>query len=71
MADTLMHGNLATRLRELRDEHRSFDDISRVLYAEQHVVVSSRTLRDWCDQLGLDDDPEPGDPTPGSEEAAS
>lgn len=60
MADTLMGGRLLARLRELRSEGRSWDDISRVLYAEHHVVVSSRALRDWGATLGLDDpDTEP------------
>lgn len=66
MADTLMRGGLEARLGELRAEGRSYDEISRVLYAEASVNISGRTIRDWCVQLDSDNQaPEPnGDPQP-------
>lgn len=60
MADTLMKGSLRERLLELRGEGRSYDEISRVLYAEAHVNISGRTVRDWCVQLASDPEPNGG-----------
>lgn len=58
MADTLMKGTLEERLRELRAEGRSYDEISRVLYAEGSVNISGRTIRDWFVQLEAAPDPD-------------
>ena len=64
MADALMKGRLVERLRELRAEGRSYDEISRVLYAEASVNASGRTIRDWCTQLDSDSTAPNGDTTP-------
>lgn len=53
MADRLMGGTLRERLSALRDEGRSFEDISRVLYAEKGVEVGARTLFGWAKALGI------------------
>lgn len=66
MADALLQGRLEDRLRELRADGRSYDEISRVLYGEASVDVSGRTVRDWCVQIGADG---PADDEP--KEAAS
>lgn len=58
MADALTKGRLEDRLRELRGEGRSYDEISRVLFAEAQVNASGRTIREWCVQIGTDDAPE-------------
>lgn len=65
MANALMSERLEARLSELRGEGRSYDDISRVLYAEKQIVVSSRTLRDWCVRFDTEA------PLPEPEERAS
>jgi hypothetical protein len=62
MADTLMAGKLLDRLQELRAEGRSYDEISRVLYADARVNISGRTIRDWFVQLGDDAAPDDDEP---------
>lgn len=62
MADALMKGRLEDRLRELRSEGRSYDEISRVLYAEASVNASGRTIREWCVQVGASPDTDATEP---------
>lgn len=54
MADRLMKGNLEARIRELRAEDLSWQEISRRLFAEASVEVSAETLRAWGRRLGID-----------------
>lgn len=58
MADRLLDGHLVDRLTELRGEGLSTESIARTLYAEAGVHVSARTVSKWCQQIGLDAEPE-------------
>ncbi len=54
MADQLLDGHLADRLLEGRRDGRSWDQISRELYAEASIAVSPNTLAKWARDLGIE-----------------
>jgi intein-encoded DNA endonuclease-like protein len=54
MANQLMQGRLADRLKELRDKGLSFDAIARTLHRDADVVTTGTTVASWCRALGID-----------------
>ncbi len=54
MANRLADGKLPELLAERRSAGQSWDDISRALYSEIGIEVSSETLRRWSDLLTAD-----------------
>ena len=53
MANRLAGGRLPELLAERRSLSQSWEDISRDLYGELGIEVSSETLRKWSDLLGI------------------
>jgi len=53
MADRLAGGSLVDRLREMRAEDLSYDEIGRRLFAAYGIEVTRQTLSNWCEQLGI------------------
>lgn len=53
MADRLLAGRLAERMREHRANGLSWPDISRRLYDEAGIEASDETLRTWAKALGI------------------
>lgn len=53
MANRLAGGNLPELLAERRSLGLSWDDIVRQLYTEFGVEVTSETLRQWAEKLGI------------------
>lgn len=53
MANRLAGGKLPELLAEYRSAGRSWDDISRQLCGEMGIEVTSETLRQWAEQLGI------------------
>lgn len=54
MADRLLDGKLAEVLAEGRSAGRSFEEISRRLFADHGIEAPSQTLRSWARQLGIE-----------------
>ncbi len=52
LADLALDGKLGDRLRTLRNEKVSFQEIAYDLRADG-VTVSGETVRQWCIQLGI------------------
>lgn len=51
--DSLLKGNLAEHLTQLRLSGLSMEQIARSLLTEQGAIVSTRTVANWCKQLGI------------------
>lgn len=51
MADRLAGGRLAEIIAERRAEGKSFDHITRELFAEHGIEVTRQTLANWADAL--------------------
>lgn len=54
MADRVLDGRLRQVLTDLYGETRSWEEVSRRLYAEHNVRVTGQTLRRWNAELGID-----------------
>jgi len=52
MADRLAGGKLAETILTLRDEGRSFEEISRRLYGDFGIEASRQTIVRWGEMLG-------------------
>ncbi|HEV2071054.1 MAG TPA: hypothetical protein VGR26_14790 [Acidimicrobiales bacterium] len=55
MADRLLNGRLREVLGELYLDTRSWEEVSRRLYAEHGVRVTGQTLRRWNAELQISD----------------
>lgn len=51
MADRLAGGELEDIIRTMRSEGKSFDTISRSLYAAYGIVVTAQTVTTWWGKL--------------------
>jgi len=63
--DLLTEGHLAQILEDLRAAGLSAEQIARRLLTQHGAVVSTRTIANWCKQLGISSPAGPG-PTPGT-----
>ncbi len=54
MADRVLEGQLLSVLTGLYSETRSWEEVSRRLFAEHGIRVTGQTLRRWNADLGLD-----------------
>jgi len=55
LVDRALGGTLTERLVRQRKAGLSYDDIAHELRAEDRIVVSGETVRQWCLTLGVDD----------------
>lgn len=53
MADRLATGTLAQILSQKRSEGKSFDAISRDLFATYGIEATAQTVTNWCDMLEI------------------
>lgn len=53
MADKLADGQLVALMTTLYDESRSWEEVSRRLYADRSITISGQTLRRWAEELGI------------------
>jgi phytoene/squalene synthetase len=62
MADRVLNGRLRQVLAELYLVTRSWEEVSRRLYADHGIRVTGQTLRRWNGELGISDAVEIGEP---------
>ena len=54
MADRMAGGQLAAIIAELRTEGRSYEDVTRRLFADFGIEVTRQTVARWGALLGVD-----------------
>jgi transposase-like protein len=62
MADRLLDGQLREVLGALYVDTRSWEEVSRRLFAEHGIRVTGQTLRRWNGELGISEAVEIGEP---------
>lgn len=57
LVDRILDGRLRDLLQEYRTEGLTYETMSRRLAADHQIEVVSETMRKWCLELGVTDEP--------------